>query len=101
MSLNKMKTGVSESVAIAEFGKRCNLHSYTKFTGLIEQNMKRGTKELTVALRNELNEALLEKKVNMQKKGGQISTKLMGPMIIMLIIAIAIIMVPAFMSMGV
>ncbi len=101
MSLNKMKTGVSESVAIAEFGKRCNLHSYTKFTGLIEQNMKRGTRELTVALRNELNEALLEKKVNMQKKGGQISTKLMGPMIIMLIIAIAIIMVPAFMSMGV
>ena len=41
-----------------------------------------------------------EKKNNMLKSGGQISTKLLGPMVIMLIISIVVIMAPALMSMG-
>ena len=67
---------------------------------LIEQNIRRGTKELSLVLKSELKEAMNEKKNNMLKQGGQISTKLLGPMVIMLMIAIVIIMVPAFMSMS-
>lgn len=43
---------------------------------------------------------MIEKKNTMLKAGGKISTKLMGPMIVMLIVAMAIIMVPAFLSMN-
>lgn len=95
----RMKSGVSEIVAINRFGQRCSLHCYVKLAGIIEQNIQRGTKDLTFVLRGELRDAMNEKKNNMLKKGGQISTKLLGPMIIMLIISMVIIMVPAFMSM--
>lgn len=101
MCVNKMNSGVSENVAISEYGNRCGIHSYIKFAALIEQNLKRGTRELSTVLREEVKTAMLEKKSNMLKNGGQISTKLMGPMVLMLIISIAIIMVPAFMSMGI
>jgi tight adherence protein C len=70
-------------------------------TGIIEQNIRRGTNAMSIVLKNELNTAMLEKKHVMLKEGGQISTKLMGPMIIMLVVAMAIIMVPAFLSMNV
>ena len=96
----KIKSGVSENVAINEYGERCRLHCFIKLAGLIEQNMRRGTKDLSINLRSELKEAMNEKKNNMLKSGGQISTKLLGPMVIMLLISIVIIMVPAFMSMS-
>lgn len=97
----KIKSGVSESVAMNEYGERCKLHCYIKLAGLVEQNMRRGTKDLTFTLKNELKEAMNEKKNNLLRNGGQISTKLLGPMIIMLLISVVIIMVPAFMSMGI
>ena len=100
MCWNKIKSGVSESVAINEYGERCRLHRFIKLAGLIEQNMRRGTKDVSLILKSELNDAMNEKKNNILKSGGQISTKLLGPMIIMLLISIVIIMVPAFMSMG-
>ncbi len=96
----KMKNGVSERVAISEFGTRCRTQQYIKLSGLIEQNIKRGTRELSYVLKNELIMATNEKKNNMLKSGGQISTKLLGPMVIMLIISIVVIMAPALMSMG-
>lgn len=99
MCLTKMKSGVSEISAINQYGARCKLHCYIKLAGLMEQNMRRGTKELSLVLKNELKEAMNEKKNHMLKNGGQISTKLLGPMVVMLIISVVIIMVPAFMSM--
>ena len=100
MCFVKIKSGVSEIEAIKQYGNRCRLHCYIKLAGLIEQNIRRGTKELSLVLKSELKEAMNEKKNNMLKQGGQISTKLLGPMVIMLMIAIVIIMVPAFMSMS-
>lgn len=99
MCLIRMKSGVSEMAAMNQYGERCKLHCYVKLAGLIEQNMRRGTKELSLVLKSELREAMIEKKNRMLKNGGQISTKLLGPMVMMLIISIVIIMVPAFLSM--
>lgn len=98
LTLTKMKSGVSESIAINEFGVRCGLHCYIKFAGILEQNLKRGSRDLTYALKTEVNSAMLVKKNSLLKEGNKISTKLLGPMILMLIISMAIIMVPAFLS---
>ena len=99
VALIKMESGISEMAAISEYGKRCGLHCYIKLSGIIEQNIRRGTNALTIVLKNELESSMLEKKNIMLKRGGQISTKLMGPMIIMLVISISLIMIPAFLSM--
>lgn len=98
ISLVKMKSGFSEREAINDYGSRCGLHCYIKLSGIIEQNLKRGSKEVSYALKNELNSAMLERKNTALKEGGEISTKLLGPMILMLIISMVIIMVPAFWS---
>lgn len=100
VALIKMKSGVSEITAVREYGNRCGLHCYIKWANIIEQNLKRGTKELTYALRNEVDNALFERKSNALKEGEKISTKLLGPMVLMLIISIALVIVPAFMSMN-
>lgn len=100
MAVIKMNSGVSESVAINEYGSRCGLHCYIKLANIIEQNLKRGTKELSYALKNEAENAILERKNNALREGEQISTKLLGPMVMMLIISIVVIIVPALISMN-
>ena len=98
MATVKMKSGVSEINAINQYGERCGLHNYIKLANIIEQNIRRGTGELSFALENELNRALVERKNTALKRGSEISTKLLGPMTVMLIVALVILMVPALMS---
>ena len=99
MTLTKMNSGISEMEAINDYGSRCGLQCYIKFAGILEQNLKRGAREVTYALKNEVNNAMLERKHRALKNGGEISTRLLGPMVVMLIISIAIIMVPALLAM--
>lgn len=98
IAITKMNSGVSEGTAIAEFGDRCGIHCYIKLANIIEQNLRRGSKDMVYALKSEVNSAVNVRKNNILKEGSEISTKLLGPMIIMLIISIVIIMVPAFLS---
>ena len=98
MATVKMKSGVSEINAINQYGERCGVHNYIKLANIIEQNIRRGTGELSFALENELNRALVERKNTALKRGSEISTKLLGPMTVMLIVALVILMVPALMS---
>lgn len=100
ITLNKMRTGIPERNAIVDFGKRCGPHCYIRLANIIEQNLKRGTKEITYALKAELNEAINERKNRGLKIGNEISTKMLGPMLIMLMVAIVIVIVPAFLSMN-
>ena len=74
------------------------MHNYIKLANIIEQNIRRGTGELSFALENELNRTLVERKNTALKRGSEISTKLLGPMTVMLIVALVILMVPALMS---
>ena len=99
--VTKMNSGVSETTAIAEFGDRCGIHCYIKLANIIEQNLRRGSKDMVYALKTEVNSAVNTRKNNILKEGSEISTKLLGPMIIMLIISIVIIMVPAFLSINI
>ena len=64
MATVKMKSGVSEINAINQYGERCGLHNYIKLANIIEQNIRRGTGELSFALENELNRALVERQRN-------------------------------------
>ena len=98
IAITKMKSGVSETTAIAEYGDRCGIHCYIKLANIIEQNLRRGSKDMVYALKSEVNSAVNTRKNSILKEGSEISTKLLGPMVVMLIISIAIIMVPAFLS---
>ena len=94
----KMKMGYSEGQAYLEFGRRCGLHTYIKFSNLLEQNIKKGTKGLKNVLDDEIKEAFEIRKKTARKRGDKAGTKLLIPMIIMLVISMIIIMVPAILS---
>ena len=97
----KMKNGYSECHAYLDYGKRCGIHSYIKFGNLLEQNIRKGTKGLSEILESEVNDAYEERKALARKKGEEAGTKLLLPMGIMLVISMAIIIIPAFLSMGI
>lgn len=98
---NKMDRGVSELQAYREFGERCDVMEYTKFSNIIEQNVVRGTKNLREQLAGEVMNARNDRMAISKEKAEQCSTKLLFPMIIMLVIVMIILIVPAFMSMDI
>lgn len=98
-SFNMMKSGQSEIECYRTFGKRCGLHEYIKLCGILEQNILKGTKGMKVLLEYEVHEAFENRKMLAKKRGDETGTKMLVPMVIMLIIAMAIIVVPSFLSM--
>lgn len=93
-----MQAGISEAMAYEQFGKRCNTREYMKLASLLQTNIKKGTRELRRLLENEAYDAF-EKRKNMAKiKGEEATTRLLMPMLLMLVIVMAVIMVPAVTS---
>lgn len=100
LTANKMNSGLSEGEAYREFGRRCNLHGYIKLGSLLEQSIRMGSKGMKEMLDYEVHEAFAQRKVIAKKNGDDAGTKMLFPMIIMLVLSIVIIMVPSFLSMG-
>ena len=95
----EMKDGVSESRALEHFGKRCRLLPYLRFASVMTQNLKKGAEGILAILEKESLEALEQRKERALQLGERAGTKLLFPMMLMLGIVMAIIMVPAFMTM--
>lgn len=99
-TLYELKLGIPESQAYEQFGQRTGLLPYIKFSSCLVQNLKKGNKDMVSILKIEAMEAFHERKATAKKLGEEASTKLLGPMAIMLLIVFAIIMIPAFLSFG-
>lgn len=98
LMLANIQSGKSEYKAYEEFGKRCGIHCYIRLMNIVNQNLRRGSNEMGKVLKSELDAALLEKKNSALKLGETAGTKLLGPMIILLIISLVIVAAPALMS---
>ena len=98
ISQAQLDNGISEAIVYENFGRRCNTKEYLKLGMLLEQNVKKGTKDLLKLLEQETLTAFEEHKGMARKKGEEAGTKLLIPMIIMLMIVMVIVMIPALMS---
>ena len=98
VTAHELKLGVTESEAYEQFGRRAGLLPYLKFSTLITQNLKKGNKGLSELLNLEAAEAFEERKEIAKRLGEEAGTKLLMPMMIMLIVVFAIILIPAFQS---
>ncbi len=93
-----IQAGISETKAYEQFGKRCDTREYMKLATLLQTNIKKGTKELSNLLEKEAYDAF-EKRKNMARvKGEEATTRLLMPMMLMLITVMMIIMIPAIWS---
>ncbi len=94
----EMESGILEEAAYEHFGKRCEIPCYVKFSGLLIQNMKKGSNDMFLLLDKEVKEAFEERKSNGRRLGEEAGTKLLLPMMLMLGIVMVLIIVPAFLS---
>ncbi|MCI8991897.1 MAG: type II secretion system F family protein [Eubacterium sp.] len=91
--------GVSESLAYRRFAERCELPPYRRLSGLLIQNLKKGSAGIREQLMKEAQEALEEKKSSARKRGEEAGTKLLLSMIILLFVVLMIVLMPVFLTM--
>lgn len=98
LARHNMELGMSEEQAYYQLGRRLKLPCYVKLMTLLEQNVKKGGKGLSVMFEQEELAALEERKNLAKRYGEEAGTKLLGPMILLLLVIMFMIMIPAFMS---
>lgn len=94
-----MENGQSEALAYAAFGRRLSLLPYMKFSTLLVQNLRKGSGDLLKRMEGEAEDALRERREQAKKLGEEAGTKLLIPMMLMLILVFAMIMIAAFQNM--
>lgn len=100
-TMREMKGGVTEAECYERFGKRCGNSSYMKLGTILSQNVRKGSKGLTELLEKEAKEALETRKQRAKQYGEIAGTKLLLPMSMMLVVVLAIVIVPAFLSISI
>lgn len=95
----ELQSGVSEGISYEHFGRRTGLQEYIRLCTLLAQNLKKGNSTLLERLREEADKAAEARLQQSKKLGEEAGTKLMAPMMLMLMVVMAIIMVPAFSNM--
>lgn len=98
ITLREIESGKGEKKAYEDFGVRCGLQKYRKFSNYLTQNLKKGNNGLCELLECEAREVFAERKMMVRQEGEKAGTKLLLPMILMLGIVIFIIMIPAILS---
>lgn len=96
----ELKSGVPEGNAYIHFGKRTGLQEYIRFSTLLAQNLQKGSNSLLSRLQEEAEQALAERIQMGRRLGEEASTKLLVPMVLMLLVVMVMVMLPAFGSMG-
>lgn len=98
VTMREMESGMSEVKAYELFGKRVGLLSYMKFSTLLVQNLRKGSDDLLRILEYEAVDAFRERKEQAKALGEKAGTKLLMPMMLMLLIVLSMIIFAAFRS---
>lgn len=99
LTQHDLENGKSETAAYTAFGRRVSLLQYMKFSTLLVQNLKKGSDDLLKRMNLEAEDALRARRELAKKMGEEAGTKLLWPMMMMLVIVFALIMMAAFQSM--
>lgn len=97
-SYYELERGLPEGRVYAAFGKRCRLHGYRKLGSLLEQNLKKGTAGLTALLQEETWQAFEDRRAFAVKLAQEAGTRMLLPMILLLLVVLVICIAPAVMS---
>lgn len=93
-----MRNGISEGAAIESFGKRCQVIPYIRFSAILCQSRKHGMAGIIQMLDSEARETFERRKEHVKRLGEEAGTKMLFPLLLMLVLVIGIIMIPAFLT---
>ncbi|MDK2807279.1 MAG: tight adherence protein [Clostridiales bacterium] len=94
----EIKNGKSGIAAYEAFGRRAQCSTYLRFSTLLAQNVRKGSNHILGLLELEAVEAYEKRKERAKRKGEEAGTKLLAPMLLQLLLVMALIMIPAFLS---
>lgn len=97
-TIHEIDSGISENTAYEHFSRRCRSKQYTRLCTLLSQNLRKGNSGLLPLLQEESAKALSERMDIARKRGEEAGTKLLLPMILMLVIVMVMIIMPAYTS---
>lgn len=96
----ELRNGKSEVGVYEAFGRRVGLKPYLRCAALLISQLQKGSGGLREGLEAEVRLAWELHREQAEKKGEEAQTKLLFPMMGMLFLVLAIVMIPAFLSMG-
>ena len=94
----EMDNGRSELRAYQEFSERCDLQPYRKLVSMLISGQKKGNRKLMEQLNEEADRVFLERRNMARRLGEEAGTKLLLPMLLLLVVVMGIVMIPAFLS---
>lgn len=100
LTLREIRDGSSEKMAYQRFGERCQVNNFYRLSRILVRNLQKGNKDLCEMLQREAEEAFEDRKLQARKKGEEAGTKMLIPLMLMMVIVIAIVLVPVFLGMS-
>lgn len=94
----EIQAGVPEAAAYEAFARRCRLKEVIKFVSVIILNLRKGGSEVIPTLRAQADDCWEARKAAARRLGEKASSKLLGPMAIMLLGIIIIVALPAVLA---
>lgn len=97
-TIGEISAGKPEAVAFEEFGRRCKIKEIIKFVSVVVLNLKKGGAEVVPVLKMQAEECWEMRKAAAKRIGEEAGTKVLIPMMIMLVGVIVIVVTPAILS---
>ena len=91
-----IKGGLSLTEALDLMASRVSVREITFFVGRINRNIKKGGRDFANEIREAAEESSSEKREKIRRKAETAGTRLLIPMVFLLIMVFALIMIPAF-----
>ena len=98
VACNEMNSGIPEARAYERFGRRCGQTCYVRLGTMLSGSLQKSSEGMTKLLLDEAEEAMEERRQLARKMGEEAGTKLLFPMILMLMVVLVILIVPAVLS---
>ena len=89
-----------EEQVYQEFGRRCEEMRYRRLTFLLSVHLKQGNNQLLQLLEREADSALEDRRYLAKKSGEEAGTKLLFPMMLMMLVVMFLILLPAYFNFG-
>ena len=100
ISCHQLKNGVMEEQVYREFGKRCGETRYRRLSFLLTVHLKQGNGQLLMLLSEEADNAKEDRRNMARKAGEEAGTKLLFPMMLMLVVIMFLVLIPAYLDFG-
>lgn len=94
-----MKSNIPRIKCLNDLSRRCKVKEINKFTSIVLQNINKGSSDMVYMLQQLSDECWNERKNIAKQKGEEASSKLLFPMMLMLIAVFVVVLAPAMMQM--